>query len=596
MKILIFAGEKSLLEYLEAKGKEAAVLDFTGSKSIKAAAGIVEPLSVFSDEEKNRAMAQYIEAISQLAADNEFSLQWLCHPISEKNDLRPDNLFNRLKDFLIFYRILMMQKRETLLILPHQPALARDIETFSARQGIDCRLMGSKPWKKSLIKRLKTWAKKQVSILQGVINLQRRYLKSRYLLKKIHRTETYIVIRTWYDLRSLSLLEKNEDTYFGRFPRYLKERGKEVLFFGDFSYGFHHILSQLKKDYEIPVVLTQSLLNGLDFFKSTRFSRRITKKVRLKSGITILDVNVDFIINRYFMDFAQDELIRFNYLYYLATEKLMKYIDVDVFYLPFENYAWEKLTWRAVKRYSPNTKIVAFQHAQVALNATKFYLGKEERSALLPDRIVTLGDTTRQILIERCKYPPEKLVTGCALRHDYTLGTQPRKRSGNKNVLVQLWSVPKSIEMINFLHASQVHPQHYRLTLNPHPNNPMKVLIPHLDFKYNNDFPLAKGALLENFQKHDVVIYHGTTTSLDALAYGLPVIELVFSDFITVDPLFAFNDFKWTVKGPGKLGETIDEIFALSDDEYYRRQQKGFAFVKDYFYPVNDENMEKFLI
>jgi len=66
-------------------------------------------------------------------------------------------------------------------------------------------------------------------------------------------------------------------------------------------------------------------------------------------------------------------------------------------------------------------------------------------------------------------------------------------------------------------------------------------------------------------------------------------------DFITVDPLFDFHDFKWRVGAPGELAGVIEKIYALSDEDFYRGQKKGFEFVSKYFYPVTAENLKTFL-
>jgi hypothetical protein len=165
----------------------------------------------------------------------------------------------------------------------------------------------------------------------------------------------------------------------------------------------------------------------------------------------------------------------------------------------------------------------------------------------------------------------------------------------NRRVLVQLWSVEKSARLINFIHAGGIHPGKYHVTLSPHPCNPIEVLIPLLDFKYEDNFPIFTGRLQESFRANDLVIYHGTTAGLDALANGLPVINVEFDDFISVDPLFDFNDFKWTVERPEELADAIEKVYALSDEDYYIKQKKGIEFVKNYFYPVNEENLGKFL-
>ncbi|MCU0284923.1 MAG: hypothetical protein MUF15_00865 [Acidobacteria bacterium] len=525
----------------------------------------------FTPEEKEQILAEYNEIISELGALNGYSLEWLCHPISEKNDLAPGNLLNRLIDFLTFHRVEERAGRRA-------PAWARLI-------------------------------KKALRLFNGAIQQQYWFLKCRPLWKRVDKNKTYTVIRTWFDARSRALIQNDKDIYFGKLPGFLKKNGFHILYFGEFAYGFEHEFTNITKDLEDPVILGRSLLHGWDFARGYFFQFSAAKKLKLPTGLKILGIDVDIVFNNYFQEHSQDQEIRANYLSYLAAIKLLKKVKIDYFYMPFENYAWEKLTRLALTKVfgGPGTflqkgslvKPISFQHAQVALNATKFFMGeKERRSVVFPDRVVTVGEVTRDFLINKKHYPAEKIITGCALRQDYVISGERAPRKKTRRVLAQLWSVEKSAQLINFLHAAGIHgihPSQYQVTISPHPCNPLEKLIPHLDFEYKDHFPVFMGSLRESFSANDLVIYHGTTACLDALANGLPVIDVEFDDFITVDPLFEFHDFKWTVNNPGELAEAIEAIYALNDEEYYERQQKGFAFVKNYFYPVTEENMRRFL-
>jgi hypothetical protein len=540
--------------------------------------------AVFTREEKEQILDEYNEIISDLGALNGYSLEWLCHPISEKNDLAPDTLLDRLIDFLTFQCVVSKDGKRA-------PTLAR-------------------------------WLKKAVRLFKGAIQQQYWFMKSCFLWKQVDKNKTYTVIRTWFDGRSRVLMKDNKDIYFGRLPGFLKNNGLHVLYFGEFAYDFEHEFDNITKGLEDPVILGRSLLHGWDFVKGFCFQHTASRRIKLQPGLKILGVDVDAVFRNYFQAHGQDQEIRANYLSYRAVVKLAKKIKIDRFYMPFENYAWEKLTHLAIvennclrrqETFSRNhhgwpiswtsqsfslleSKLTSFQHAQVALNAAKFFMGEKERnSVVFPDRIVTVGEVTRRFLIERKHYPAERVVAGCALRQDYVISGERVERKQTRRVLAQLWSVEKSARLINFLHAAGIHPGKFHVTISPHPCNPLEKLIPHLDFEYRDHFTLFTGSLKESFSVNDLVIYHGTTACLDALANGLPVINVEFDDFITVDPLFEFHDFKWTVSKPEELAGAIDAIYAMSDEEYYRRQQKGFEFVKNYFYPVNDENMRKFL-
>jgi hypothetical protein len=101
--------------------------------------------------------------------------------------------------------------------------------------------------------------------------------------------------------------------------------------------------------------------------------------------------------------------------------------------------------------------------------------------------------------------------------------------------------------------------------------------------------------LLETiFSQADLIVYSGTTVCLDALAQGIPVINVEFDDFLSPDPLFGFHDFKWTVKKPDELVSAFESIYKLTDSEYYSRQAKAFDFVRKYFYAVNNQNLQVF--
>ncbi|MCP5106807.1 MAG: hypothetical protein GY950_25715 [bacterium] len=588
MEIIIFKDGETLGRYIESQGRPVPVLEITGSGA---------PPVAFTQTEKERILDEYVEAVSEAGALNDFSLAWLCHPISEKNDLVPDNLLDRLIDFLSFQRFLATSGGETVAVLTQRASLIQNILDFAAATGMGCRLEVEEESKAGTLRGLGRPVKRMFQLVKGALQCHSRFMKSRFLWKRVDRNRVYTVIRTWIDSRSRSLMEKDRDIYFGKLPGFLKENGHNVLYFGEFIYGFDHEFGNIKSGLSDPVILGRSLLNGLDFVKAFRFQYSAHRRLKLPVGVKILDTDVDIVFNNYFHAFARDPMIRANYLTYRETAKLMKRIKVDYFYMPYENYSWEKLTRSAIWEQDKKVKVTSFQHAQVALNATKFFMGKKEIAAsIFPQRVVTLGEVTRNVLIKQKHYPENRVVTGCALRQDYTVTGERVTRTKHRRVLVQLWSVKKSARLIGFIHTAGIHPDRFQVSLNLHPCNPLEKLIPHMDFKYENNFPLAVGALEKNFEAHDIVIFHGTTTCLDALANGLPVINVEFDDFISVDPLIGFDDFKWTVRAPGELGGVIETIYGLSDENYYKRQEKGFKFVKDYFHPVNEENLKKFLL
>ena len=75
----------------------------------------------------------------------------------------------------------------------------------------------------------------------------------------------------------------------------------------------------------------------------------------------------------------------------------------------------------ALRKNSPATKIIAYQHASISLRHTNFFLAKEEsRFTPMPDVIITMGEVTRDILKNKGNFPEHLLRVGCALRQRVT--------------------------------------------------------------------------------------------------------------------------------------------------------------------------------
>ncbi len=550
----------------------------------------------FSPDEKQKILDEFIETISDLGEDNSFSVPWLCHPISEKNDLLPDNLFGRLTDFLKFVSVITTIKERPLVFFTEDTVLIRNMRDYLIENKIDFRIIGEGASKRAFFSASRDKIQNVYRSIKIFSRIQRGFMVSRQSVKKLDKHTPYTLIRTWFDSRSPSLLSKGEDVYFGKLPHYLQSNGFNVLYFGDFIEGFSYVEDTLLRNRKYPILLQSALLHGIDFMKAVIFQRKIGKKIRLKSGLKLFGINTDIVYRNYVKTQNKNQNIRTNYLIYTAAKKLLNKFKIQRIYMPFENYAWEKLTWKAAKNAKADTEVFSFQHSQVALNSTKFFMGKKELQALpFPKKIFTLGSTTRDFLVHRKNYPRELLKVGCALRHGYSLPSESVERGRSNRVLVQLWTFEKSIRMINFLLSDPSSLSKYHFSFNTHPCHPMKKLIKFLDFPIKKNFKVADGFLSKNMETNDVVVYHGTTTCLDALAHGLPVVHVEFDDFLSPDPLLDFHDFKWIVKTTAELADILDDIYKLSDDDFYARQKSGFDFVRKYFGPVNEAGLSRFM-
>lgn len=603
MKIFIFNDSGTFMEHRISKEALVGVLDFNRDQHLKEVwtGEIIQPIP-FTAADKQQLVDQYVEEISDISAGNHYSLSWLCHPISEKNDLAPNNLFNQVKDFLYFFQVYQVVSEsggEKLVVLADSPVLVKSIIDFSRKQGIHCEVSAALA---PLLKRIfSTGIRWLISCIRNHFQLVKgKRSRARhwgFLTDKLDKGKTYTVMRTWFDHRSPPLINRDRDIYYGRLPGFLKKKGRNILYFGDIiDSGFSQAFEASEQRLRNPVLLEGALLKWFDIGKGVLFHWQCKKNIRLKDKIVIQNVDVRYVFENYLLLELKSFFIPINYFTFLGARRLVEKVKVAQFFNLFENYAWEKVTILAIRQSSPEIKIMSFQHAQVAPGSIKFFMGSQESQGIpLPDRIVTLGQVTRDFLVNEKNYPPALTVPGCALRHDYHFSQHQVTRKHRNRVLVYLWTFQRSIEMLNFLSTCRVLQERYSITVSTHPNHPLEKLKPHLKFTDTNIFKVSTASLESNFQEADMVVYSGTTVCLDALANGLPVINIEFEDFISPDPLFNFTAFKWNAGNEQELLTAIENLYGLSDSDYYERQKKARDFVRKYFSPVNEKNMEVFL-
>ena len=76
---------------------------------------------------------------------------------------------------------------------------------------------------------------------------------------------------------------------------------------------------------------------------------------------------------------------------------------------------------------------------------------------------------------------------------------------------------------------------------------------------------------------------------------GKPLVHFDRGDFLSYDPLFEFNDFKWTVGKNQDLHSVLEGIRNLTEDRRAVLKERGRNYIRSYFYKVDDKSMSKFL-
>ena len=104
----------------------------------------------------------------------------------------------------------------------------------------------------------------------------------------------------------------------------------------------------------------------------------------------------------------------------------------------------------------------------------------------------------------------------------------------------------------------------------------------------------SEGSINKDLEKVSVVIYRESTVSLEAIAFGLPIICFNSHPVISFDPLFELNDFKWTVDETVKLEPLLNQIIEMDNGSFLKAKQKALQYVNEYFSDCTDEKMSMF--
>ncbi|MBN2057333.1 MAG: hypothetical protein JW782_00865 [Candidatus Saganbacteria bacterium] len=593
MKVSLFDNPDRLKGYLKERGEAVTVLSFDRDLVIdQARHRLVFPKPCLP-EEKLPIIEAYVEAVSEIGDQNGYSLAWLCHPISEKNELMPENLLDQLVDFLAFHRTFGGSNADELAVISGSSELLGNIAAFCQSRGVTvCSRLSRRP-RPLFLRRLASCLFSSLALAKKILTAGTGPLS----WKKLDRAAGYSVIRTWFDQRSAAMISQDKDTYFGELPGRLKAGGRHVLYYGEIiNADPRKVRQDLGSLPSGRVLLERTLLGWADLIRIVWFTLTCRARVRLSGQIMLQGVDVGPVFRNYMGLPRLDHALAANYATYLAAKKLVNKVQIKEFFNLYENYSWEKVTNLAVKQSGKRVRLIAFQHAQIAASSTKFFLGKKESERLpLPDKIITLGEVTSGHLVRAMNYPAARTVAGCALRHSYGRSSGSVARPASKRVLVFLWTFERSLEMLRFIKASRLAEAGYDVVVSPHPNHPYEKLKPYLGFDDQGAYTVSRAGLKENIDAAMVVVYSGTTTCLDALASGRPVISVDFNDFIDPDPLFGLAEFKWTVSSPEALSPVVKSIEAMADADYYSAQAKAMDFVGSYFRPVDQENLKVFL-
>ncbi|MBU1955071.1 MAG: hypothetical protein KJ769_03335, partial [Candidatus Margulisbacteria bacterium] len=427
------------------------------------------------------------------------------------------------------------------------------------------------------------------------IFIAKLYLSNKYRNKNYLKSDAYYVLRTWLLLKN-ARLRPYVDEYFGMLPEHLLKANKKLMIIAGIIGNYKDVVREIAANEAYDIYPQEFFLKYRDPLMAV--IKSIHNRIRITEKTYFMGLDVTDLINNT-LDEEQENIYTLrNYIYNYYVKRLLQRHLIERYILTHENYPWEKISIDTLRRHSPQTQIIGYQHSALYPALTNVYLSDTEKETMpLPDRIVTLGKITKDFLINRGNYDANMLQAGCALRFNIHNTTEKVVQPKVKNILVVLGCFPRAKLMIDFVVNAIGGVENYTIRLRPHPASPIakyRYYLQHDIADYANVSVSSNEAIAADLKWADVVVYDVSAVGLEALSCGKPVIHLKFEDLLDFDSLINCEYLKWEAGTPEELRMALESIAMLSNEEYFEQVNKAKTYVSEYLHDVSEERLNVF--
>jgi len=405
-----------------------------------------------------------------------------------------------------------------------------------------------------------------------------------------------VVIKTAMSQGSFTADGGYRDLYFGDLLDFFNKSNKRVVIVGHVLNSYNKFVKCLKRNptsclFSIEQLLgipdiVYCFLKALAMFYTKAFALQPVRPFRgIDMGAVVYDAVVEELKSSQYL---------VNLMNVQSTQRILQRNDVDRFILPFENRGWERLDMMALRTYSKRTRIIGYQHASISQKHTEYFRSPDDKLPL-PDVIVSMGEITARMLVERGKFPAAIVKVGCALRQEWSFAENNAAPRDPANLLVCLSTSADYYERtIASLNDILRNADGLTIRLRAHPLIPLKdSLKSKIAFSWHADVESGDEKSLD---WADVVLYSSSTTlALNGLQRGKPVFYVPVDDYLDSDPLFELSDAKWIVRTSKEFQKALTDLRGMEPARWKAALAGTQRYVKRYFGLVSPITMTPFL-
>lgn len=451
-----------------------------------------------------------------------------------------------------------------------------------------------------------TWLKKASRMLahrarflaQGAYRI---FKSRRETLGQTLPTQMTTLIVTWITAGNVSMGSKYHEAYFGDLAHKLGQRGVKVTLVPMILRDVRYIDALYTlKDVALPVLNPHRCLKYRDLLWAAISSCARPQLPRECTMMCEMDVRllIKDDINRHWEDnSAADSLL----MAALVNRWSNLGIEIERIVYIYENQPWERALCWETRRVFPKAQLIGYQHARAPRMGLNWYLAPGgESEAPLPDRVVTVGKHNATML-STSGYRPGTVRVGGALQMQNILAladdaVQDIQIHDGRTILV---APSNGIEEASALVDMAINlfdeKDGIRILLKYHPLLPSQKVMDYLGARLPAHVMVSEKPITELIQSSSIMVYTSSLVCAQALALGLPVIQVKNQFDLNTDPLENVPDLRLEAASLPELREKVSWLLEHRE-EYITLHSKAWrTTVEDIYSPVTEETVDAFV-
>lgn len=261
----------------------------------------------------------------------------------------------------------------------------------------------------------------------------------------------------------------------------------------------------------------------------------------------------------------------------------------------FENQPYERALIHQMRRSYPDVTLVAYQHVGVAPMRLQVQMAPGgEPEAPQPDFTFTIGDHNARLLLanghcqERVKLSGALQMEGLSRLRAHSRDALPQYEV---QILIALsFNLEEAAELAEMATTLYEPGSSAKIILKCHPVLPFQKISEDTGIQLPKNVQISEEPLIELMQRCSLMVYTSTTSCIQALALGIPVVHFKTHFGFDLDPLASAPHLRLEASDLPGLRLQVDWL--LEHGSEYAKNNRGQwnEFVDDMYGPVDEES------